>query len=232
MSYSKLANFGASAGNSAQNDPITYCALSGLESGFYHGIGGGNSLLGPNSTACQVYMGQYCAANWDGTCEYLSRDEDRRFPNTQGSYNMMWLSSGLGANGVTKGQILIRNAAAEKYIIAMSENCYRDLQPFDPTVPGSPIIGTWKSKLTVQNKNIVCVALYDVKTEGIDEDPVMNKLLLQPWIAMDILGGIYKTRVKNGTLDELKGTKLYDFFQKNMTKEIIALNPGRLNQPI
>lgn len=231
MSYAKLANFGASAGKSAQNDPITYCALSGLESGFYHGgPGGGNGLLGPNSTACQVYMGQYCANNWDGTCEFLSRDDTRRFPNTQGSYNMLWLSSGLGQNGVTQGQILIRNAAAEKYIIAMSDNCFRDLQPFDPSVPGSPLIGQWKPKMNSQN--YICTALYDVKAEGIDNDVVMNKLLQQPWIGMDILGGIYKTRVKNGTLDELKGTKLYDWFMKNINQQVIAKLPSKLNQPI
>jgi hypothetical protein len=230
MSYAKIINFGASAQNSSQHDPITYCALSGLESGFYHTIGGGNQLLGPKSSQCQTYAAQYCAANWDGVCEYLSRDNSIRFPNTNElSYNMMFNSSGLG-NGQTQGQILIRNAASEKYIVAMSDNCYRELQPFDPLVPNSVLVGKWKAKNNAQN--YVCTPLYDIKAEGIDEDPIMNKLLQQPWIAMDILGGIYKTRLRNGTLDELKGTKLLTFFEENMTKEMLKNLPSARNQPI
>lgn len=230
MSYACLSSFGASAGNSAQNDPITYCALSGLESGMYHSIGGGNNLVGPNSVACQIYMGQYCAKNWDGTCEFLSKNEERRFPNWNGSYNMMWNSSGIG-NGITSGQILIRNAAAEKYIVAMSDNCYRDLQPFDPTVPMSPLIGVWRPKMSGSQRNI-CVPKYDVDPKTIDNDIVMDKLLLQPWIAMDILGGIYQSRLANKNLEELRGTKLYNWFMTNLNKDKANKLPSQLNQPV
>lgn len=212
MSYAKIINFGNQQNSPknlrriSQNNPLSYCSVTGLDSGFYHTIGGGNQLLGPNSTACQSYLGQYCSNNWDDICENLSKNNSPGLiPNSKGSINFL--------NDITQGQILIRNAAAEKYIVAMSNNCYKELQPFDPTVADSPMISSWKSKAGSFSK--VCVAIYDCDHKNIDNDIIMNKLLEQPWIAPDILGGIFKTKKRNGTLNLLEGTKLMDFFKKN-----------------
>jgi hypothetical protein len=51
-----------------------------------------------------------------------------------------------------------------------------------------------------------------VDEKVIDNDPVMNKILAQPWIAMDILINIFNHRKRSGTLEKLRGTKLYRLY--------------------
>jgi hypothetical protein len=220
MSYANIIDFGKAAGRSHQNDPLTYCVLSPLDSGFYHTLGG-VGLLGPDSSQCQRYTAQYCASQgWNGVCELLSQDPSTIYPDvmgTPGGYNTMSLSTGIG-NGMSKGQILIRNTASEKYLKSISGNCVKDYQPFDPTVPNSPLVYQWKQ---LDDKyNYSCTPIYDIQdAKTIDDDVVMNKLLAQPWIALDILTNIYKTRVREGTMEELEGTKLGNFFKSAVFKQ-------------
>lgn len=215
MSYVSIKNFGPSV--KSQSNPLVYCATTELLSGFSETLGG-NNLMGPNSSQCQRFMAEYCGNNWDGVCEYLSQDtRTGGYMNTVMPCNSPYNSNIL--NGITKGQILIRNAAAEKYLIGMSGNCQRVYQPFDPTVADSPLISTWQgwsgecgstSNCYADNK---CIPIYGVDAKNIDNDPIMNKLLDQPWIGMDILVNIYNTSKTGGTLEDLVGTKLYAFFQ-------------------
>lgn len=230
--YSTIANFGASAGTSAQNDPLTYCLVSGIESGFNHTLGGGGSLMGPNSSQCQLFMAQYCAQNWDepnGYCEYASNNTSTMFPNTVASCNNPNGScSGPGiGNGLSQGQFLIRNVAAEKYLIAMSNNCVRIYQPFDPTVADSPMVSKWEPSGNSCNGanncygSNTCIPIYDVDAKVIDSDPVMNKILAQPNIAIDILINIYRRRVNTRRLKELEGTKLGRFFASKEFQKLV-----------
>jgi len=226
--YSTISNFGSGAGISAQNDPLTYCLLSGLESGFNHTIGGGSSLLGPNSSHCQLFMSEYCSNKWDGACEYASNDNSTIFPNTVSSCNGPNGSCngpGIG-NGLTKGQFLLRNTASDKYLVRMSSNCVRNYEPFDPTVAMSPMISKWAPSGNSCagsgncNASNVCIPEYDVDSKTIDSDVVMNKILSQPWIAIDILINIYNTRMRSKRIRELANTKLGKFFE---TKEFQSL---------
>lgn len=227
--YSMISNFGPGAGMSAQNDPLTYCTVSGLESGFNHTIGGGDSLLGPNSSQCQLFMAEYCSNNWDGVCEYASNDRNTMYPNTVAACNGPNGScSGPGiGNSLSKGQFLIRNTAAEKYLVAMSGNCVRVYEPFDPTVANSPMISRWiPSGNTCNgtgncNAQNACIPLYDVDAKTINSDVVMNKILAQPWIAVDILVNIYNHRVRTGRIRELAKTKLGHFFSTPEFQKII-----------
>lgn len=223
MSYSSIADFGRGAGNTPQNNPLSYCAVSDLDSGFNHTMGGSSGLMGPDSSQCQLFMAQYCAHNpkgWDGVCEYKSNDTSAYLPNSVAQCNGAngsCMGPGLG-NALTQGQILIRNTASEKYLKYMSGNCIRDYQPFDPTVPNSPLISKWvqganscdsTANCNASNK---CIPIYDVDESTIDKDPVMNKILAQPWIAMDILINIFNHRQRSGTLEKLRGTKLHRLY--------------------
>ena len=217
--YTTITNFGSSAGGNPQNDPLTYCLVSGLESGFNHTIGGGNSLVGPNSSQCQLFMPQYCSNNWDGHCEYAFNDTSTIYPNTVATCNGTNGSCngpGIGSS-LSKGQFLLRNTVAEKYLAAMSNNCVRTYQPFDPTTPSSPMISKWtpsgNSCISGNcNASGTCIPIYDVDAKSIDNDIVMNKLLAQPWIAVDILINIYNNRLNSGRLRELSNTKIGNFF--------------------
>jgi hypothetical protein len=225
--YAKYGNFSPNA-KSAMSNPLTYCAVTTMDSGFNHTLGA--TLLSPGSSQCQAFMSQYCASKWDSICEIMSRDQNRNFPNSQAQCNQSggpaggnnWLcdlssnNTNLG-NTFTNGEILIRNAAAEKYLSAMSDNCIRKYEPFDPTVPDSPLISKW---MPVGNScgngscgsgGGVCIPIYAVDPKTIDNDPVMNKIIAKPAIAMDILINMYKWAKRNNTLKDLQHTKLYKF---------------------
>lgn len=221
--YKQINLFGRSLRNTEAN-PLSYCAVSGLDSGFSHTIGNGSALLGPNSSQCQTFMGQYCANKWDDICEYMSNDNQTgAFPNTVQNCNGAsgsCLGPGTGS-ALTKGQVLIRNAMAERFLIGMSSNCRREYFPFDPTVADSPLISKWVpsggnmagcgSTLNCNQSN-ACIPIYGVDPRTIDNDPIMNKVLTQPWIAMDILVNIYNNAVRTHQIMALRGTKIYKLF--------------------
>jgi acetylornithine/succinyldiaminopimelate/putrescine aminotransferase len=52
------------------NDPLTYCIGDNASQRFNHGSHA--ATYGQNSKACQVYMANRCAQNWDGVCEYAA----------------------------------------------------------------------------------------------------------------------------------------------------------------
>ena len=227
MNYMKISNFGPSI--SSMSNPLGTCAVSPLDAGFNATLG--NRLVGPDSSQCQQFMSSYCANNWDGICEYQSNDMSRNLPNTVQSCNGISSSScmsgsGLG-NALTKGQLLIRNSAQEKYLKFMSGNCTREYQPFDPTVADSPLIGRWKNQAQSCgnfgncNSSNSCIPIYGVDEKEIDNDPLMNKILQQPWIAMDILVNMYNNYNRTGKLAVLGKTKLYRLFTSEVFQNIV-----------
>lgn len=225
--YASISEFGKNE-QSPMSNPLSYCAVSELDSSFTHASNGQN--MGPDSGACQTFMAHYCANDWNGICEFQSHDQTKYLPNTMATCNASHgngsLSpSGLG-NSLTKGQILIRNTAAEKYLGSMSSNCKRVYEPFDPTVADSPLIGKWIQNGDscgngICNSQGSCVPIYRVNPKTIDADPVMNKILAQPHIAMDILVNIYNNAVKENTLNSLRGTKLYHLFMQPFFQHIV-----------
>lgn len=222
--YTTIGNFGPKA-VSAMSNPLSYCAVSGLDSMFNHTMGA--YLDGPNSSQCQLFMSQYCANNWDGVCEYLSKDTQRGgYPNTVAQCNGpngSCFGSGLGSMA-TKGQVLLRNTAQEKYLVAMSANCRRDYEPFDPTVADSPLISRWVSGQSCPGNGNACIPIYGVDPTTIDADPVMDKILNQPWICMDILVNIYNNARQTGQLSQLANTKLGQFFNSPQFLQIVRGN--------
>lgn len=215
--YASIGDFGPPVSQmTPMNNPLSYCAVSQLEAGFNHTL---NQYVGPNSSQCQAFMPMYCANKWDGVCEYLSNDTQRGgFANFQQNCNTpsgsCFSAPGLG-NFLSKGQVLIRNTAAEKYLKSMSGNCRREYEPFDPTVAGSPLIGKWVSGAggcgNTANCSYTngCIPIYGVDPATIDNDPVMDKIIANPGIALDILINIYINAVRSGEIKKLVNTKLY-----------------------
>jgi hypothetical protein len=195
--YVCISNFGEGAADDPMNNPLTYCVGSMLDIDFNHTLG---DLYGQNSKPCQEFMSDYCANEWNGVCEFASQNTRTRFPNQIGT---------APCNILTSGEILVRNTASKKYLIAMSANCQKQYRPFDPTVASSPLISYWVPDDTSDGQ---CVAIYDVNPSTIDTDPVMNRVLQKPEIAMDILLNIYNTCNRNHTLGRLHNTKLARFF--------------------
>ena len=82
------------------------------------------------------------------------------------------------------------------------------VENFDPTVAASPLVQYWEE----QSVN-GCIPIYKVDPSKIDDDIVMNKILSNPIIAIDVLINIYNTAVRLNKLQDLKNTKIYNFFQ-------------------
>jgi hypothetical protein len=117
---------------------------------------------------------------------------------------------------LTFGDVLVRNTAYKKYLVAMSDNCRLVGVQYDPVSYGSPHVYHWEprrgSEYSHDGLNQVCTPIFDVNHATIDDDPVMNKILRKPFIAMTILENIYHTRMREGTMNKLEGTNLHRFF--------------------
>jgi len=218
MSYTKIINFGPSVASSPNNNPLTYCMTTDLNNSFIHTAG---EKYGPYSKPCQMFMSDYCANNWDGVCEYAASNNNQQYPNTVKQcipgISGACIGTGIG-NQFTQGEMLIRNTAAKKYLSKMSSSCLLRYQPFDPQVPTSPMISYWDRSessgcASCTERHGACVPVYEVDPATIDSDPVMNKILAKPLIALDILLNIYNSAMRSGKLLGLQNTKLFRFFQ-------------------
>lgn len=204
--YTSIGLFGQGAANAPNNDPLTYCLNTELDSLFMHG--GTGELYGKDSKHCQSFMSEYCAQNWDNVCEYASRKTNMVYPQYFPN-NLARFGSGLQYR-MPEGDILIRNTAAKKYLKEMG-NCFKKWESFDPTVASSPLISYWQTNGEVMRTG--CIPVYEVDATTIDQDPVMNRILVKPEIAIDILVNIFNTANRKGTLHLLSNTKLGNFYK-------------------
>jgi hypothetical protein len=200
--YKQLARFGSSEVNVLpvfNNDPLTYCIGNNASQRFNHGSHA--VTYGQNSNACQVYLANRCAQNWDGICEYAAskpaNEERTLVADTMFAGNDQTV-------GLTPGEVLLKNTAESRFRIGML-NCELKTEPFDPVNPSSPYISYYVG----QN----CIPLYAVDPKTIDRDVVMNKILDNPKIARQLLLNIKNTMMRQGTFHNLKGTRLGNFYR-------------------
>ena len=197
--YSKLAKMASHStvlnGPYYNNDPLTYCIGRDASQSFNHG--GYAETYGQNSKPCQAYLAERCARKWDDVCEMAAA------PRTNEEYKIRANPIGKGAPQLNSGDILLVNTAQRKYLWRMF-NCEKVMEPFDPLAIGSPTITTWRG--------IYCRPLYAVDPSTIDADPVMNKILEKPWIAVSLLRNIKETMTRNGNFRQLERTKLGKFY--------------------
>ena len=192
-------------------DPLSYCLNWTIDQQFLHG--GNSYIYGQHSKPCQAYLSDYCAEGWDGFCELASKNVNMSYPNQ--------LDHKKNATfGMTAGDILIKNTAIKKYMSHMSDTCNQKYEAFDPTVANSPMISYWepKSDCVTNCDGLSCEAIYEVDPATIDNDEVMNKILMKPRIAPELLKNIFTNMQRNGTLDSLKNTKLGKFFDIYFTR--------------
>jgi len=206
--YSPISNFGKMSKPSSIDNPLSYCIGNKLDAEFLHGS---NSYFidGQNSEQCQWFLSDYCAQGWDNYCQIASSNPEKRFTNH------MEFCKNQNSTNLTSGETLIRNTAIRKYLTNVHGG-KKIYEPFDPNVVNSTIISKWVVDDTnpyVNNNHMEPVYMVDPKT--INSDPIMDKILAKPELAMDILTNIYKNMKKNGTLKQLDKTKLGMFFTQN-----------------
>ena len=206
--YEQIIKFGnegpIDVANSEINDPLTYCLGDNMNQKFLHGSH--SDSYGQHSRSCQLYFQNKCTDEWDDVCEIASRDTTTSYPNNVNfgctssfeKYSML---------GQTAGDILVHNTAKEKYI-SETKGCVLKREPFDPLVPSSPYIHYWDKS----HCGNTCDIRYEIDPSVIDNDPVMNKILAKPTIALDVLINIYNNMKRQGTLTKLKSTKIGFFY--------------------
>lgn len=202
-SYTNISNFGPNT-HSPVNNPLTYCLNSSMDQRFLHG--GQADIYGQHSKHCQLFMSEYCANKWDAFCELASKNKSVHYPDQAEGCTGAGV---VACKGLNAGEALIYNTAARKYLVEMY-GAHKKYEPFDPTVPTSPMISYWVSDHCSTSN--VGVPEYAVDPLTIDTDIVMDKILNKPIIAMNILINIYNTMKRHGTLTGLKNTKLGYFY--------------------
>jgi len=204
-SYRQISQIGSNE-YKAINNPLSYCIDNSMDQRFNHG--GSSDTLGQHSKSCQAFLSDYCAENWDDFCDLAASNRSvNQYPNNiQGCESM----GDTPCFGLTAGEILIYNTASKKYLTSM-DGCVKKFEPFDPNVATSPMISYW----TKDDYSGGCVATFEVDPKTIDDDIVMDKILARPIIALGILVNIFNTMSRRGTLKQLKGTKLGNFYSTN-----------------
>jgi hypothetical protein len=192
--YALSKSFGCTMPDPSSN-PLSYCVLgANVDNLFMHG-GQAKSQNFPFGKNCQAFMSDYCAQKWDDFCEIQAASDVTSWPNSLDSKS---------PQGLTQGEILIRNTVQKKYLID-NDGCGMSYQQFDPLVVSSPMIRFFCNCED-------CIPRYEVDPDTIDQDIVMNKLLNCPHIGMDILLNIYETMNQKGSLNKLQGTNIGQFF--------------------
>jgi len=221
--YKSISNFGKSINNVPTISPLSYCLLNTLDNGFLHGGIGltVSSSKGPN---CQNFMATYCSKNpreWKkgGVCEFASTNTSvDSLANTLQNCND---PNDIHYRGLNQGEILIANTATRKYLLKTRGGCTLKWEQFDPTVASSPFVSSFVGTCNNQGNN-ECVFEYGVDPKNIDNDPVMNRILSKPIIALGTLVNIYNTAVRKNKLHELKGTMIYKFFTAKTFQDYIS----------
>lgn len=213
--YSSISDLG---NPNTITDPVYYCALDGLDSQFAFGSTGfqkGNYL-------CSEYMSNRCAAEWDAVCQATLENPAYKYPRPE-----------CCPAGLTDGQAMLREAAFKHFLIG-TKNCWSACEPFDPTVADSPLVcrqidtapTTGMSPFVIwalDGKQVAgCPALdnppcekYYGMTEAqmrhLDQDPIMQNLLLAPYIAMDLLAALAQWVKQTHNIDKICHTQFYTF---------------------
>lgn len=207
--YKNIDNFGCKT-KINYDEPLKFCSLYNRDYLFVNN-NVNNDIYGEN---CQLYMSERCANKWDKHCEITSRDEKlsiKKINNNNNDYGIIKLSA---------GDILILNTAENKYLYEKDDNCLKKQKIFDNSSLSSPLINYFVKKYKpcceyIKNPCLNCNFKYFPKSEDLDNDPVMNKILENPHKFWSILVNIYLTGKENNILETLKNTKLYNFFQSH-----------------
>jgi hypothetical protein len=204
MSYVKISEFGKPAAYAPVNNPLSYGLSGGMDNLFMHG----SKNIDSNSLEFQTYSAEYCAKGFDNFCKVMTADRTPQyFPNLvhgcTGRHNTM-------PEQLTQGDVVLLNTARVKYLMTM-RNGVANRVPFDPTVAASPLITIYTGEYMIPEYIIP-------KGHNIENDPVMQRLLNKPMLALELLLNIYSNMKSQNRLGELKGTKLgmfYDNLIKN-----------------
>jgi hypothetical protein len=223
--YRQIADFAPNIDNEYSRNPLYYCTLDAMDSQFLHGAQG--RIFGRYNKHCSEFFASRCANAWDELCEAVSKDQETRYPNEAGPLSTIYVDAP-APPCLPYGQQLIRDAAFKKYR-SETKDCNVKCELFDPTVPNSPMI-CYETKVSCASGPVPeekcmgacngqygsCQSVFKISPEQakvLDTDPLMNKLLNKPDIAMDLLEQIYLNMKADNSLGLIRQTRLARFYE-------------------
>jgi len=209
--YVQISKFGTTLNPKLSIDPVAASIYKDPDASF--DIGATAYLYGPARVKSQLYMAEKCSKNWDGACEFLSRNQDTSKPNT-GKIASPLFTTVQPPGKETIGDYLVENASVRRFCDLSS--CAITQEPFDPTNPNS----VWVSSYGCCGDS-PCLPVC-LPPENPDEDLLLNKVLDKPDLHIDLLVNMYKNVNKNGTRENYRNTRVGHIF--NILDVYVKLN--------
>lgn len=209
--YAQISKFGNSLNPVLTLDPVASSIYKDPDSSF--DIGDTAYLYGPEKESSQLYMAEKCSKNWDGACEFLSRNNDNTKCNV-GKISSPLFQTMYAPGKQTIGDFLVENSGVRKFCDLST--CNMTQEPYDYQNPNSP----WVTRYgCYSDKKCLPVCL---PPSNPDTDILLNKVLDKPDLHIDLLINMYKNVIKNGTREQYRNTRIGNIF--NIFDSYVKLN--------
>ena len=190
--YRPIKDFGPKKINDPKSSPISTSLVNTMDKDFNNTYG---ILLGPYSKHSQIYMADKCSKNWDLTCSYfLNRPEPEYNSNFPNIYQPPNTVGDTLCGGLSVGQSMLRNAIHKRFCKYPNSN--KVCEPYNPLKPDSPMVCYEQVPDGGGGGGNIAICTVDEKI--IDQDPIMDKALQNPYIALPTLVNIAKTHQRLG----------------------------------
>ena len=199
--YVQISKFGTSLNQKLTLDPVAASIYKDPDSSF--DIGDSAVLYGPSRANSQLYMAEKCSKDWDGACEFLSRNKDTSKPNI-GKIASPLFQTTLPPGKETIGDFLVENASVRRFCDLSS--CNITQEPYDPNNPDS----VWVSSYGCCGVN-ECLPVC-MPPSNPDNDILLNKVLDKPDLHIDLLVNMYKNVNAKGLRKNYENTRIGQIF--------------------
>lgn len=200
--YVPIAKFGASMNPVMSIDPVAASIYKDPDSDF--DIGEMAIRYGPRTRESMLYMADRCAKNWDGACEFLSRNRDNNVVCNQARISSPLFRRLNPPGSETIGDILVENTAVRRFCDLSS--CAVTSEPYDPTNPRSVWVKQYGCCGTT-----TCLPVC-MPPDDPDNDIVLNKVLDKPDLHLDLLINMYKNVNRTGSRNKFANNRVGRIF--------------------
>lgn len=214
--YVPIAKFGANLNPIMTIDPVAASVYKDIDSDF--DIGEMAVRFGPRSRESQLYMAERCSKNWDGACEFLSRNEDNNAVCNQARISSPLFRTINTPGSQSIGDILVENSAVRRFCDLST--CAVTSEPYDPTNPNSVWVKQYGCCGTT-----TCMPVC-MPPDDPDNDILLNKVLDKPQLHIDLLINMYRNVNKQGLRRQYANTRVGRVF--SVFDAYAKMNGGRL----
>jgi hypothetical protein len=207
--YVQISKFGTTLNPILTIDPVASSIYKDIDSSL--DIGDSAYLFGPATTNSQLYMAEKCSKEWDGACEFLSRNNDNTKCNS-GRISSPLFPTVYAPGRQTIGDFLVENAGVRRFCDLNS--CSMTQESYDPRNPDSVWVTSYGCCGYTQ-----CLPVC-LPPEDPDNDMLLNKILDKPDLHIDLLINMYKNINAQGSREKYKNTRIdhifniFDVYQK------------------